>query len=218
MQRARAGRPSGLTLVEIVVTVALVSLLAAIVGPIAAGRLEDARKARAANEARVIAAAIAGFYKDTGHWPALAPDGTYTLTTLVGAQADIPVAAGCTPAPAPAGPVDAMGWSSDTARAGIDSLAHHLLENNPKGAVPRGGAAYPATGPGAWRGPYLEDIPTDPWNTPYLVNVAATDRASGIDKGFVLSAGPNRRVETVFAAGRSTPLGGDDIGAVFFVR
>jgi prepilin-type N-terminal cleavage/methylation domain-containing protein len=217
MERARAGRPSGLTLVEILVTVAVVSFLAAVVGPLIAGRIEDAREARAANEVQVIAAAIAAFYKDVGHWPTMDATGAYTLTTLVSSDGTSdPVAAvapGCARTHDPARPLDAMGWSSDTARPDVDDLRNHLLVNHPKGV-----AAYPSGGAGAWRGPYLETIPNDPWNAPYLVNVAATDKAAGIDKGFVLSAGPNGRVETVFAAGRSTPLGGDDIGAVFFVR
>jgi len=95
----------------------------------------------------------------------------------------------------------------------VDFLDNHLLENHPKGV-----AAYPGAAPGAWRGPYLDSVPNDPWNTPYLVNIAATDNASGIDKGLVLSAGPNRRVETPFAAGRATVPGGDDVATVFFLR
>lgn len=205
--------PSALTLVEVLVTVAVVSLLAAVLAPVMARNLEDARRARAMNEVQVIAASIAAFYKDVGQWPSMDAGGAYGgVTTLVGSNAEAAIGPGCTPGPDPGNPVDTLGWSSDASRPDVDYLRNHLLENHPKGV-----AAYP-TGPGAWRGPYLDSVPNDPWNTPYLVNIAVTDPASGIDKGLVLSAGPNGRVETPFAAGRATPLGGDDIAAVFYLR
>jgi len=215
MQRAPgAGRPSALTLLEVLVTVAVVSLLVAVLAPVIARNLEDARVARAANEVQVIAAAVGAFYKDTGHWPSMDAGGVYGgVTTLVGSNAEAAIGPGCTPGPDSGHPVDALGWRSDASRPEVDYLRNHLLENSPKGV-----AAYPTSGPQAWRGPYLDSVLNDPWNTPYLVNIAATDAASGIDKGFVLSAGPNGRVETPFAGGRATSVSGDDIGTVFFLR
>lgn len=215
MDRGRhAGRDAALTLLEVVVTLAVVSLLAAVLGPLMARRMEDARRARAETEVRVIAAALGAFYKDLGRWPTMDGSGAWGgLTTLRSAGREGPAGAGCTPVPAPERPVAENGWRSDAGLPQVDLLSHHLVENRPGGA-----ASYPATGDRRWRGPYLKSTPNDPWNTPYLVNVAATRDASGIDKGMVLSAGPDRVVETPFAAGRDTPLGGDDIGAVFFLR
>jgi len=209
-----AGCQAALTLLEVIVTLAVVSLLAAVLGPQMAKKMEDARKARAGNEVRVIAAALGAFYKDLGRWPSMDATGAYGgLTTLRSSNREAAIGAGCTPGPDPGNPVASNGWSSDAALPQVDFLRNHLLDNRPGG-----GASYPTTGARRWQGPYLDTTPNDPWDTPYLVNVAATDDTSGIDKGLVISAGPNRVVDTPFAAGRATPLGGDDIGAVFFLR
>lgn len=209
-----AGRQAALTLLEVIVTLAVVSLLAAVLGPMMATRMENARKARAENEVWVIAASLAAFYKDLGRWPTMDATGAYGgLTTLRTSNREAAIGAGCTPGPDLGHPVAENGWDSDATGPEVDFLRNHLLDNRPGGA-----AAYPVTGARRWQGPYLDSAPNDPWNTPYLVNVAATDDASGIDKGLVISAGPNRVMDTPFAAGRATPLGGDDIGAVFFLR
>lgn len=207
-------RARGLTLPEAIVTVAVVSLVAAVLAPVLSRHLADARRSRAQNEVRVIAAALATFYKDVGRWPTMDATGAWRrVTTLRSAEADVVRAPGCTPAPGPEAAVRANGWDSDPARPEVDFLGNHLQDNRPGGR-----AAYPVTGDRPWRGPYLKHIVNDPWNTPYMVSIAATDPASGIDKGFVLSAGPNRVMDTPFAATRATAVAGDDIGVAFFVR
>lgn len=41
-----------------------------------------------------------------------------------------------------------------------------------------------------WRGPYIKEIPLDPWNNPYLYRFPSVRRAGGID---ILSFGPDGR-------------------------
>ena len=60
-----------------------------------------------------------------------------------------------------------------------------------------------------WRGPYLQDVGSDPWGSRYLVN--AQGFFSSSERAWVLSAGPNRKVDT---KPNATKPAGDDI-AVF---
>jgi prepilin-type N-terminal cleavage/methylation domain-containing protein len=201
--RERIRGNAGFTLVEVVVVIAVVALLAAILAPLIAKNIDDAKLARAENEAHVIAAALGTFYKDVGRWPTMNAAGTYnTITTLASGTAADPGTA-----------VGTNGWDSDTTQAAVDFLENHLYENTPKGT-----GAYPTTGRRAWRGPYLNGVPLDPWGTPYMVNVEATDTTSAVEKGFVISAGPNGVMDTPFGAVRATTPGGDDIAVSFYVR
>ena len=194
---------AGFTLVEVVVVIAVVALLAAILAPLIAKNIDDAKLARAENEAMVLASGMAAFYKDVGRWPTMDATGTYNgVTTLTAGSAAAPGTA-----------VGSNGWDSDTTQAAIDFMENHLYNNTPKGA-----AAYPTTGKRAWRGPYINEAPLDPWGTPYMVNIEATDTTSAVEKGFVISAGPNGVMDTPHAAVRATVPQGDDIAVSFYVR
>jgi prepilin-type N-terminal cleavage/methylation domain-containing protein len=204
MHKPTDRKRAGFTLVEVVVVIAVVALLAAIMAPLIAKNIDDAKLARAENEAKVIAAALANFYKDVGRWPSMDAAGNYDgVTQLASGNAGNP---GTT--------VASNGWDSDATGATIDYLENHLYNNTPKGA-----AAYPTAGRRAWRGPYVNgEVPLDPWGTPYMVNVEATDTTSAVEKGFVISAGPNGVMDTAEAAVRATTPAGDDIAVSFYVR
>jgi len=58
-----------------------------------------------------------------------------------------------------------------------------------------------------WKGPYMQEIGSDPWGCRYLINAHGFFSTS--ERAWVLSAGPNRRVDTKPGA---TKLAGDDIG------
>ncbi len=60
----------------------------------------------------------------------------------------------------------------------------------------------------AWKGPYLDAVPIDPWGRSYLVNLRAI--RSG-DRLWVISAGPDGVVET---NPRDVVLAGDDVGVI----
>lgn len=64
-----------------------------------------------------------------------------------------------------------------------------------------------AVGNSNWRGPYLQEIGADPWGCSYVVNTHGFFDLH--ERVWILSAGPNREVET-----RPTDsiAGGDDIG------
>jgi hypothetical protein len=57
-----------------------------------------------------------------------------------------------------------------------------------------------------WRGPYLENVPMDPWGRAYVIDWHEPGEKKGL---FVLSAGPDGIVNTT---PRSTAVSGDDVG------
>lgn len=69
------------------------------------------------------------------------------------------------------------------------------------------------TSSGAWSGPYLRELPSDPWGRAYVVwlgeDIARLGRRDARGHVWILSAGPNGVVDTVL---EGTVLIGDDLG------
>lgn len=189
-----------------VVTLAIIGILAAILTPIVGNYINEARVTRASQDAQTIADAILNFNKNTGKWP-IFTDGTnvtvVTSTYLVLSS----------PGNYPACSVDCTtsGWSPTAAK--LDQLSNALEFNKPGGTA----NAYTTLGKFAWRGPYATNVGSDPWGFAYVVNAGAL--AFGVNQAaFVLSAGPNGEIQTAFAqnigSGSSAfVVGGDDIVA-----
>jgi prepilin-type N-terminal cleavage/methylation domain-containing protein len=188
----------GFTLIEVIVAIAVVALLAGIITPSVIKHLDDSKRARAKNDALVIGAALASFYKDTGMWPTKDSATTYNLVLLV-SDGNTPTAAG-----------GAANWGLATAAANADLMAYHLISNRPKNVA---GNAYPIIGELMWRGPYQTTLPADPWGNRYAVNVG---NLAGANAVWVLSAGPDGIIQTPFT--QAIPNNGvlnttgDDIG------
>ena len=60
---------AGFTLVEVIVVLAVVLLLSGIAVPLISGYVDDSKRARAASEVKMLAGAVAAFYKDLGIYP-----------------------------------------------------------------------------------------------------------------------------------------------------
>src|SRR5205085_9539015 len=101
--------------------------------------------------------------------------------------------------------------SNCTAPCFFDTLQNQLLINAPVYATTTSLAK-----PYKWKGPYL-DATADPWGSMYLVNIINC-KSSSVDACFVLSAGPNAKVETAFNISKTTSVSaaGDDI--IFRIR
>ena len=69
----------GYTLIEVAAVVAITATMAAVVVPIAVDKVKEGKAVAAKQECQALAAAIAGFNKDTGFYPAY--DGTNPATT-----------------------------------------------------------------------------------------------------------------------------------------
>lgn len=172
----------GLTLMEIAIVVAIVAAIAAIVMPIALDKVNTARKVSARAEVKSIATAIVTLYNDTTEFP-----------TRKGAERDkievLRTGSDSTLDPNFVSEISAL-WELSEA----DKLSNHLLVDNPGGVA----NAYEDNN-GAWRGPYIGEVGTDPWGRNYLV-IAKGFYDSGTSEApiyaWVLSAGPNETIET----------------------
>ncbi len=188
------GHRSGFTLKEIVIVLAIIAVLAGILTPTLTRYVGDSRFRKAEADTRAIAAAMAMMYGDTGHWPiwvsgtaTKASDTAYNI--LVSNDGDTP--------------------ALDTGITEWDGTAEDFTDQ-----IIDNDVSYPTTGRRAWRGPYMEKLTADPWGSKYLANVEflQPSEVGGAKPVFVISAGPNKLVETVFdQTGPSITRGGDDI-------
>jgi prepilin-type N-terminal cleavage/methylation domain-containing protein len=194
----------GFTLIEVIVAIAVVAILAGVITPSVIKHLDDAKRARAANDCLVIGSAIGNFYKDVARMPNMNAAGAPNLTLLV-SQGNVPTqATGITQ------------WNTATTAAACDLLSNHLSANTPKSQTAN---QYPTSGQFSWIGPYQADFPADPWGNRYAVNIGNSINNTNTALSYavwVLSAGPNGTVETAYnpnvpAAGSTLTPGGDDI-------
>jgi type II secretory pathway pseudopilin PulG len=201
---------------EVVVVLAVMAALAAMIGPRVFTYVNDANVTQAQNDTRQIATAINKFYEQVGRPPykkqnavikaAAKQAGDYDCL-ITGEGTDFTTATDVTTGDSWTSAAGVQCQAGSTTR---DTVEDHLIANNP-GAL---GANYPytTTGNTAWKGPYLQTLPADPWGSKYLVNIGKMDPSAG-KAVFVLSAGPNRNIETGSdqAANATFSAGGDDI-------
>ena len=192
----------GFTLIEMVVVLAVVAILAAILTPTIAKNINDAKIARANNEAQVVASAMGSFFKDVGRWPTKqnARSAADYYHFLYGDGNDMG---------------GASAWVSDNTR---DTFANHLARNTPGGTT-NANRIYPTTGELRWRGPYITEVTPDPWGSQYSCNIRSLWDSANNYKGYavyVLSAGEDRTADTgdtqTITATTAPALGNDDIG------
>ena len=201
---------AGFTLVEVIVVLSVVLLLTGIAVPMLSGYMEDGRRARAESECKTLAAAVMSFYKDVGTYPSRSSTGAdnylYVLLTGTTKPTSNPFTAGHS----------WITWGMDATRG--DVLDNHLLEDAPGGQT---SAAYATTGSLRWRGPYTAGpAPLDPWGRPYVINIISgwRNHATNHKRVFVLSAGPDGRLQTNYRARSTDDIAGDDIGLMLLQK
>ena len=207
-------RNDGFTLFEVIIAVALVAIMAVAIAPPLIKNLNEGKVARAQSDAQVIGTSILSFYKDVGDWPMqddddVSPDLERLVgnASLGGGNAGLP---------------DGDDNDTDTwqTRGQVGTLTNQLIRNESEN-----GSVDPLYSESSnphrklgWNGPYLDEVPLDPWGNAYVVNIhyTRTDNANYARHDvMVLSAGPNQIWETTVADNAYTEeFGGDDIGYV----
>jgi prepilin-type N-terminal cleavage/methylation domain-containing protein len=176
----------GFTLIEIIVILAVISILVAIMTPTVLKYIEEAQLNRASEDVKVINAALNDIIKDTGKYPGSELNGSATF--LVGP-----------------GTLPTTGAATWATTSNDELLLDHLIVNNPGDGTP-----YVSTGRRRWRGPYVQVLNEDPWGNAYQVN-ASTLIGGNTGQTWVISAGPNGEYETATTA-TTISAGSDDIG------
>lgn len=222
----RPGRAAeaGMSLVEATVVLAVTSALATVLAPSIRDYIDDSREARARTDVAELASAMSRMLVDIGETFFLR-DGNGTATTdppsrASGNRVHLLVGNGNTPTIATsvdrtAGSTD---WDDTLDTPGTDadvwSFYDQLIANQPayRSATQMNVATEfdPDTGDEGnseffWRGAYLSGIVgPDPWGNRYMSNVEFLGHPSASTPSendvFVLSAGPNARVDTKFEA------------------
>jgi Tfp pilus assembly protein PilE len=200
---------------EMAIVVAAIAVLAAILTPIVASYVDQARIAKAQTDVRAIAEAISRFEQDVGRYPMFSSG-----SALLDSNANVAYLSG-TASSAVTDLTSPAYWSSNAPPAlcspntcTTSTLASQLVQNGPM---------YPTTSslakPFFWKGPYLDPEQDslgnnfqDPWGHAYYINVINCKSTSNY-ACFVLSAGPNGEIETSFqiSANTSFSASGDDI-------
>ncbi|MCP4292667.1 MAG: prepilin-type N-terminal cleavage/methylation domain-containing protein [bacterium] len=215
----RNARPAGFSLFEILIAVAIVAILAVAVGIPVAKNLNQGKVARAQSDAKVIGNAILDFYKDVGQWPAQTDlDSNPEAFRLVGnyelGSGNEGISRG----------TDLATGSNTWASYGTPTtLTEQLIRNQSGNIHPLYNLSdKPHVSPG-WNGPYIDQIPLDPWGRPYVVNIGyALPAVSGTitqeneyHNVMVLSAGKDGVFNTTFDARvYNEKADGDDVGFV----
>lgn len=172
---------AGFTLIEVIVIVAILAILAGILTPMIFSQIDDAKLTRAEADCKSISSAIIVFRKDLGVWPNRMGAGCLEVTQLLRGEGELPV------------DLAAMSFLTTNVMNFTD-----VLTSDDEGCYT----------PTLYRGPYIPNVTADPWGNSYVV-AASNFAATSTDPVFVLSAGPNGRIETpIFSL---SPLG-DDIG------
>ncbi len=210
---------AGFSLFEVLIAVAIVAILSVAVGIPVAKNLNQGKVARAQSDAQVIGNAILNFYKDVGQWPAQTDrDPNPEAFRLVGNYEQGGGNSGI-----PAGTDAAVGSHTWSSFGQTTTLTEQLIRNRVHNIHPLYKESdKPHAQPG-WNGPYLDEVPLDPWGRPFVVSIGyALPTVSGTVTAnnqyhnvMVLSAGKDGIFNTSFEASTyNEKPGGDDIGFV----
>ena len=188
----KRSRPSrlgnhGFTLVEVIVILAVVSILVAIITPTVLKYIAEAQQSRAEEDVRSLSLVLNDLIKDTGQFPGTKlPTGKTFL---------------CSPGTKVGG-----SWGDGTK---CGDLTLHLITNDPnEDATPDSTGDYLTTGRRKYKGPYVQNLNEDPWGNAYQIN-ATTLISGNTSPTWVISSGPDGTMDTAVSA---TALAGDDLG------
>lgn len=184
----------GFTLIEVIVVAGIIAILAGVLVPMIFNQIDEAKKTRALADTKSIQSALIAFKKDVGVWP-------YNSGAFGSNTSDVTLLATINPAEISAGDMTQIGaLKYDTSK--IQNIKDHLTD----------AAVATAIYGDKWKGPYLADIPLDPWGKPYIIPVSLLVPTTPPYSGpiWIFSAGPNGVFDTDIDV--SSQSGSDDIG------
>ena len=179
---AKTSRRDGFTLIELVVTIAILTLLAGVLVPAVGNYMEKGKNGKATADMREIANAITNYQIDTGSWPAAT--NLVTLTTTNFALTDIPCFYTNTHTK--------TGWNGPYLNKGA------MVSGAMTVSVPAA-SGVPGTGL------------LDPWGNPYYVYTFANNYSGTAGGVVLLSRGPNGAANTSAANIFAGQPSGDDL-------
>jgi type II secretory pathway pseudopilin PulG len=214
----------GVSLIEASIVLSVFALLTAMLAPSIGGYISDSQHAAAKKDLEVIGTALSRMLSDVGDAWVLRDGNGGALTAppshAAANRVDLLVGSGAVAAVGVARSTGGVDWDDPVDNAAVQRLEYFLVANTPSNLAanayrtaasmsvatefdPDGGSLYNAEH--AWRGAYLPGpIGPDPWGTRYAVNVEFLARALGagpsgnVNDVFVISAGPDRVVDTRF--------------------
>lgn len=195
---ARLRAQAGLSMVEVVIILSVMTTLTGILAPASLTLVQQARELQVERESASLRDAVVKLLLDSNKT-------AIRLGPARAARVDLLVSEGA--APDSDGSGDTRWLRMPDASGAIDALDHYLIENNPGGDAAKAWPTPTSLDSGGWRGAYLRTVPaTDPWGHRYAINVLYLGTRQDV---LVLSAGPNGLVETPYE-GRGLLPGGDD--------
>jgi prepilin-type N-terminal cleavage/methylation domain-containing protein len=187
----------GFTMIEVVITLAVVAILAAVLVPLISQNVQSARFARAGADVATLGKAVVQFRQDLGIWP-VTKGGVQVWLLFSDTDNDNNGVPDTSSIPA--------GWSG-ISEARSSSMYYDLINNsNNYTPGPR------SDGMPCWNGPYLSAARPDPWGNPYLINSQQL-LPGNTGHVYVVSAGSGRsaQVDTPFNGSGPPPANSDDI-------
>ena len=169
-------KKEGFTLIEIIVVLAIISIIAAVLTPIAVRQIDESRLTAAQSDTKALATAIINFQIDTKVWPVYTTyPGSENVYILETTEGDTPTATGN------------GAWLTRNPR---DTFTDQLLDNqtNPQYSN--------------WKGPYMGEFKDDPWGRKYYAGVGSLWDNGGWGAGadpaqaWVISSGPDGNIDT----------------------
>lgn len=187
-QASRRRAPKGFTLIELIVILAVISILVAILTPTVLKYIEEAQLNRAQEDTRIIQTMLNDLIKDTGQYPG---NLLFTRTFICGPGTQ---------------PTTGVVWC---AAATFRQLSNHLIVNDPdEDGTLAEATEYRSSGKFRWKGPYIQGLNEDPWGNAYAIN-ASTLVGGNTSPTWVISAGPDGVFQTAVT---DTTLASDDLG------
>jgi type II secretory pathway pseudopilin PulG len=182
-------RSGGFTLIEIIVILAVISILVAILTPSVLKYIADAQLDRAKKDVQTISTMLNDLIRDTGQYPG---NFLFTRTFICGPGTQ---------------PGTGVVWCTG---ATSRQLSNHLTINDPNenGTPNEAGIDYRSTGNFRWRGPYIANLVEDPWGNAYAIN-ASTLVGGNTSPTWVISPGPDGVFQT---NPTDSVLSADDVG------